>query len=126
MHGSMRRREETRPVGKPVRPRRLPPTLPPPTGGLRPRNALESMRAGVTVTAARGCSWAEAEVGAFAGDACLYVDWRALWLQLVVGRMHASRNRPCARAWLRRSKEASERPRGAAWSASARGGATVL
>ena len=32
MHGSMRRREETRPVGQPVRPRRLPPTLPPPFG----------------------------------------------------------------------------------------------
>jgi hypothetical protein len=30
MHGSMRRREETRPVGKTVRPRRLPPTLPRP------------------------------------------------------------------------------------------------
>jgi hypothetical protein len=29
-HGSMRRREETRPVGKPARPRRLPPTLPRP------------------------------------------------------------------------------------------------
>jgi putative transposase len=28
MHGSMRRREETRPVAHPVRPRRLPPTLP--------------------------------------------------------------------------------------------------
>jgi hypothetical protein len=30
MHGSMRRREEIRPVGKPVRHSRLPPTLPPP------------------------------------------------------------------------------------------------
>jgi hypothetical protein len=33
MHGSMRRREETKPVGKTVRPRRLPPTLPPPRDG---------------------------------------------------------------------------------------------
>jgi hypothetical protein len=32
MHGSMRRREETRPVGYAARFRRLPPTLPLPAG----------------------------------------------------------------------------------------------
>jgi hypothetical protein len=35
LHGSLRRREETRPVGAPVRPRRLPPTLPRPASRRR-------------------------------------------------------------------------------------------
>lgn len=47
MHGSMRRREETKPVGSAVRPRRLSPTLPRDAGGehyTSEENILKTLR----------------------------------------------------------------------------------